>query len=599
MKRIGIITFFLLLFLLGIHAEENTPIVEMSKTGKVLHVQELGFPATATLYDVLQLFPELIHRGSTEILPGYALVVDGQEMSDTKYVTIMQLAVKDIDVIEIKDDVNASSARDGASGSIEVTTIPLQDGLSGSAMASVSTETDALLSANVNYQTDRLTVKGDIRADFYNTSSSSRSEEYLHGMLYRNNEQYIKQNEVAEMAKLYLRYTPTTRDQLKLQLWQSYDYNRYYQEDEYRYPDTVAVPFVQQEQDTAIHINSVMALLSYTHYFPNKQRITAEASYLHRGSPHDVFAKVEYNGLVFSKDLHSLNLQTGVSGKFEGASIRQDSLQSVFRQGQAGLYGELTYGYGSMVTLNMGARYQYDRLSKRYLDTLDASVHSGMVSATLSYIPVKGHTFRANGARNFFAPTVNGRSGYTYTAGLHYIFDRTFGSGEHRHRVDAEAGFIYTHAHVYAQPEDKVYGTWSARFRALYQYRWLSLSLSYYYFNNRQELQPLFGGSEAYAAFHNVSITPVFRLPRYWHLSAVVQYTSPRWGGTYRLAPYWQTQLMCSKSIQRWTITMTLSDILHYQVTDKTDINGSTGAYTLTNQYLNARYLLLGAAYRF
>ena len=634
MKRRLVLAVFLCIRLC-LFAEGQTPVVEMSNAGKIVHVQELGLASTATLYDVLQLFPELIHRGSAVILPGYTLTVDGQDVGEAKYVTIMQLAVRDIDLIEIQDNVSASSARDGASGTVAVTTIPIRDGLSGSAAVTVSTETDALLSANINYQTDRLTIKGDLRADFYKTSSTSYSEKWGSGNLLYSDNMYFKQDEISEMAKLYLSYTPTMRDKLKLQLWQNYDYQTPYNEDEYHIPALTAVQFIQEETDNVRHNNSLMALLSYTHFFLGKQRLTAEVSYSYNGvrtrtqefayshgtdstyfdgktrnMPHDLFAKVEYNGLLVSKDKHSLNMQTGISGTFQsernesfdsgttGATTAYDTAKVYSRHGQADLYGEFTYAYASKVALTVGARYQYDYFLQHATDTLHASVHSYMLSAILSFSPFQGHTFRANAARNFFAPSVAGRAGYNYTCGLHYIFDHSFGTGTNQHRFNAEAGFNYIQSQLTADPSELCYDTWSACLRTLYQYRLFSLSLSYYYFNNRQEVQQTLGKG-TYAAFHNVSIMPVFRLPRDWHLSALVQYTSPRWGHTYHLAAYWQTELMCSKRIDKWTLTLILSDILHYKVTDKTNINTADSSYLLTSKHLNSRYLLFGVSYRF
>lgn len=593
------------------------PLLVMDKGIKRVYVHNLGLAPGTKLYEVLQLIPEMLTRGNKEVLRNYSLMIDWQDVSDSKYIVMHQMTIDEIELLEITENATASNTKNGSAGSLNIITRNIKNGLTGNANLIVTTEANILLSSQVNYKTDRLLIQGTLRGEYYGAMTNPIETLQPPSGYWQQRDQYMRRENWGESAQLLMRYTPNERDLFKMQVWQLFGHRRTNAENEYLERDTPDGPyrFWQGASDSVLLAHSLMAIAHYEHAFGAQHRLTAEAGYtyspyhynttestyrdeldtlytygVYREQPHALTGHVFYEGTVWQRGLHSIGSKSGINmdltltratdGRNWTINMTQvnDSLNRLNRG--ISPYSEWTYRYGNKVTVSTGARYRYDRLRQYEQDRI---FHDWMVYGMVSYSPVEAHTMIVSGERSYISPSIYNARGNNIAATGMYVYGRDYGA----HHINTEAGIKYSLSRYVNDDRYESLTLWGS---AQYRWQWLSLTLATHMRGSlRQEVAGVY-----YPSYWNIRLTPIFQLPKQWQVSATLLYDSRMKTANEEWSGYFYTSLRVGKQINRWHLNLMLNDPFHYR---STAIVRTDQGEKRTSEYLYTRMLSLGVQY--
>lgn len=119
---------------------------------KYIYVDRLYISPNMTVWEFLQLFPELTSRGSNDVMNNYSIVMDDYSVGANRDEILFQMTLGEISTIIIPDNPSVAYSMNGVGGVIELVPRDLKDGISGNAQLDVSRENCILASTNVNYK---------------------------------------------------------------------------------------------------------------------------------------------------------------------------------------------------------------------------------------------------------------------------------------------------------------------------------------------------------------------------------------------------------------------------------------------------------------
>lgn len=627
--------------------------VEVKPTKKVLHVDQLGVPDNVSVMDVLKAMPELLDRSlSGGYFSNFSIQVDGKDVGSSRDVVLNQTKVAEVDVVEISTSPTVSEQKNGEGGVINIKLKPVEEGLSGQVMVDVSTEVDLQPSVLLNYKKDKFSLRSSVMMEYYEPASYLESMcEDRHFMMNRLDTTY--ERFLQETAKLLLKWTPTTQDEVELYAWETFGYVR-----EIMHAREVILNNYEADGQPAVwyetrrggdskrskHDLKTDVNLSYKHKYERGGEFKIEANYNYAplrgdedvrwrniaewemfGADTSYAAKTKVNnhqvrGEISTKHLvlpqtseHKLDVKVGVNTDVSvGETINRlskrafsqhfiDTTESNLRSLTVSPFMEWNYSYHNW-TIQLGGRYQFYRKeeSTRALDwyTRDSHTWSGNLSVMWQVKP--HHYLRAVAARNSAWRNIDeDKAGHQkqkvlpyYNAELNYVFDWN-------NEIDytmMSLGLKY----IYAKPiEGGFIGCLATNAQLIYKHGIFSMAFA----GNgyiKKEHYAVADKKDQWCFFYNLSLTPVFSLRKNWTLSAQILYNSEM---TLRDAVYgdcFYTQLRVSKNIGKWNIHLQFSDILDYETYNTVrDPNYLDGRPVRVEQDLYPRSVMAGFAYKF
>lgn len=546
--------------------EKEKPILEYINGNKYIHVDQLYFSPNMTVWEFLQLFPELTTRGSDDVLNNYTIIMDDYSLGNNRDEILYQMTLGELSTIVITNNPSVAYSNGGIGGAITLIPKALTDGLSGNAQLDVCTEKNILASTNINYKKNKWRIRSYLKGE-YGYYQNKYTTEYFGSvrpdMKIRNNTNNIL--ETNELAKFSVECSATDKDELSLTIWESYSYQKLDQYVEY--------PIIKKgefQYPTKTDSLGTLARFTYSHAFNPYHLLSVgiNYSYAYRykidndtnktySQPHSVEVDLRYIGALLHKEKHNLTFVTGLDfsnsltqlGKPAAYSDNYISLSPLM---------ELRYTWTDKLFIRTGARYYYDK----YLNFAEnaenfSAGHDYMVSSEIDYTPAQGHTIRAGALRDRICSDEGQPIGYLAAADISYIFQKSF----NKHFLNVGAGFEYDRAQMNS---GITYNVFSVNASFLWQYKWICLSLTGNLFDNASNRKEF----DNYHLYYNLRFTSIFTLPKNWSISANFMYNSPLISRLSIEGDYIYASLRVCKKIGAWSIHADLFDPFHYKTTD-------------------------------
>lgn len=571
----------------------SEPIFKFTMGAKHINVARLGLSPHTTVFEALQLLPEMMSHGYTDNLSSYSVAIDGYSLGVAKDEALYQMTIAELKEIVVSDDPTLSYDSGGVGGSINLVTKDIADGVSGNGQLDVSTETDILVSTTVNYKRPKLSIRGYLKAEYMNLPDSYSRRTFNEGTLVESSDITKNQRGGGEQVKLALYYNPTDKDALKVAFWQ-------------RYANSVETTVNGNYSEAALGSGvATFTRLNYSHQFNERHGLALNANYSYTrenhsdkdkhnlawNRPHNANATIGYSGVFYKSDSHTVLMNLGATLDF--SNTRYGPV-SPFRETDLSLIpnAEFDWLYKDIFSLRMSGSYNFEHwhstATGQHLDCQDY-----MIRMELLYSPAPGNTLRLVGLRNQL-PTERGqRTGYVVSTNLAYVFEKQVGE----HLVNLSAAMQYDHTELFPST---TYNVLSPQLSLFWQVRWFSLGFAstvYTYFSKSGSMTPNVpeykGPRNLYYVFR---LTPVFRLPKDWCINATLMYDSGVSDQFSVTDDYFYTALRVGKKVKNWLIHAELGDPFHYKTTDFI-LNGTYRFETVHYPY--KRYLNIGVTCNF
>lgn len=644
-RKLSVILF--LMFVSAALFAESDYMLEVQSTKKVIFVDQLGMSGIQSVNEVLMTLPELIYRGdkSGSLYPNYNVQIDGREVGNARDVILEQTRLAEVESIEISTSPTASEQNNGMGGSINIKLKPLaKEGVSGNVMLDASLMWDVQPVALVNYKKNKVQIRSGLFMEYYRPTLHESSFQET-PRITTNCYDTLRNSYKQETAKFNFDYNPTSRDEFKVYLMESYfrrNTNTHSAFNDLVLNETVKPAVLdyalyekhRHAETTDDHAQGldVMALALYKHKYATGGELNMDVNYQYApawqkkttvmrtldevamvggdrmfGSDLDNHShQVAFNfktkhPLLPAQSLHQLTMEVGANASYGfgtnfSCEYQYGDIKPIFdtaTNANTTLYAspfvEWDYKYNGWHIV-LGGRYQYYRKNynldnKASLSFTDSHTWTGNVSVSWQ---IKDHHFlRATGARNI----VRGYKADAVTIYPYYDTDLTyiFDWQDERSFVETSAALHY----IYGKLPDGESGTINAGAQLFFRRGIFSMAFAG---NLYMKEQFLTSGNQWHIYF-NLSWLPVLNFPKQWTLSGKLIYHSPisSWNATYGDCVYGQLRL--SKQFGNWDVHAEWDDLLNYETFDQ--VSSPEGVVNKTNYHMYNRCLTLGFGYKF
>lgn len=358
---------------------------------KIILVDSLNLPKNTSLQTLLSYLPELLQRPGDYILSNYDVQIDGMSIGSTTDAALSELQVIDIERIEVSESPMKSYNNNGQGGTIDI--IPRTDkekNLWGTAGASTSNPLDFSPKVNIAYRKGRLMVRGIILAEVYNNDHFSEQSTFNNGSFVQLDRTENKENFRTHMARAYIRYALSEKDNIKLNVSENYLYDKtshITNHDESLSNEIKNTGSNMRAQLTFEHKGKKSLFTSETQFAYNPGCMNYNA--LDGGHHSDtrtrsVSGKIEYEQALLSGDSKNLKLTLGTTynntfltetvGTSNTISVNAQDIEAKHKSRMYHLMPYICFegGFGKL-RVKAVAEYQYlkkdiDRIAKPYSD---------------------------------------------------------------------------------------------------------------------------------------------------------------------------------------------------------------------------------------
>lgn len=618
---------------------DETYIVEIKPTKKIVHVEQLGMSDNAGVRDVLEMMPELLTRGASSLLANYSIQVDGKDVGQAREVVLMQTRLAEVKEIEISTSPTSSEQLNGTGGVINIKLKPVaNEGVSGVVMLDASTLWDVDPSVMINYRKEKFTLRSSVMMEYYRPTSYFDGKTITPTSTTTRGDTVV-QSYKQETAKIYLSYSPTERDELKMHVWETFAMNRNSKNSGWTQMTDVSDLYessclfkesrYKQVASSNAHKLFAEANVEYKHTYRCGGNLTIEGTYNYGNShyvsnarqrqlgvlgayayldttvlllPNQVIGSIKTTNKLLKPDSpHNLELQVGLNANYSFgqssyeyltnyATPRKLSSQDNDCSLYLSPYMQWDYRY-SRWTVQASARYQYYSSDVRKeevdngvqtSDTAFFANHCVTANASLGCQIADGHHLRLLAARNIIRNQM--LICPVHNAELNYIFSyRT-----EEHDVLTNFGLQYINTQMQTQTDHVL----SVNAQLFYRHGFFSMAFA----GNVYAKEEKFPTTRDWGFYYNLNWTPVFSFRHEWTLSAKFLYNSKVETVHADYGDCFFAELRLSKNIRSWNIHMELSDVFDYRSYDaiRTGDTCSMQTYDLYH-----RYLLVGAVYKF
>ena len=270
MKRVLATVIFALLCCVAASAQDKYK-VEIKNDQKIINVDALGLPGTMTVSEVLRMLPEILNRTTQSIYENYDVQMNGFSVGNSKEQFVSQTFLSDVYEIVISEDPVTSYQSNGHGGSINFKLRQQKEGASGKVNLSAYLLNELLPTLQFNYNRKKFSFYAWAAYDLYRPATTFEDKMVTTPELTYSSDT-TKQRIDYQMLRMYMKYTPTEKDELSVQFFQTYS------KEDYDYAHCqIGSPLIEQSAKD----NSALSLstnLKYSHQFLNS-KLTAEARY--------------------------------------------------------------------------------------------------------------------------------------------------------------------------------------------------------------------------------------------------------------------------------------------------------------------------------
>ena len=218
---------FVILIFISLHTSAQSIITEFDK--KIINTDSLNLPSNTTASTIISLLPELLQRPGTYILSNYDIQVEGMSVGSTADVVLNGLLIKDITKVEVSESPISSYQKNGQGGSINFIMRPQPTDNSrpwGSISMSTSYPLDLAPQANIGFVKDKFMIRGLLLGKLSNTTQDSQTILYDNDTFRSLTNHSDRTKFRTELARAYMQYDISSRDNLTLNVSQIHTNNR-------------------------------------------------------------------------------------------------------------------------------------------------------------------------------------------------------------------------------------------------------------------------------------------------------------------------------------------------------------------------------------
>ncbi len=266
-----------ILFLVGGTASAQKYAYQVGVSSKDINLGMLNLPGSTPLEDVLALLPEFLNNSDLSLSFGeYDIQIEGISVDCAANSIIRNMHLSDIKSISISESPSASQQKNSSGGVVNLKLNDAPEGFSGRASVNLSTSSLYQPSAILNYQKDKFTVRSWFMFDLYTPGSQN---EYRTMVTDRGNIYAIDTTgtrTTSQMARIYVDYTPTDKDEFQFRVWESTS-----SADNYKYMQMIPSGENDAGGSSANETRTVSATAAYTRRFAGNHNLNAELGYLY------------------------------------------------------------------------------------------------------------------------------------------------------------------------------------------------------------------------------------------------------------------------------------------------------------------------------
>ncbi len=277
--------------------------IKINLDKKVIYSDSLNLPPQTNINSVLTMMSELLQRPGETIYSNYDIQVDGMSVSDVSEVALYQLDLQDVEQIEITESPTSSYQKNGQGGSINLVLRQKDnndDGYWGSAGLDVSHPSAVGPQLHLGYRTKKFYLSALAMSDIYHGSSITEDLAFADGKLKEITASQYDEHYRSQLANVLMEYVPTSKDKIKLNLSESFMYDKEF--DAPGYDDDFSV--LTKKRNTSLKAKAI-----YSHSF-KRSDLDVEAQFGYTPS-------VQKYLTPLSQDLDADLDKYNVSGKVE------------------------------------------------------------------------------------------------------------------------------------------------------------------------------------------------------------------------------------------------------------------------------------------
>lgn len=616
--------------------------VELQTDKKVIHVKNLGLPDNTPLIEFLQMIPELVVREGEEFLEGYDIFLDSKSVAYNKDVMLATMKLQEIKEIEISSSATAAQQRNGMAGSVKIVSRDMDEGLSGTLTANVSTLPNVTPNLNLNYRSGKVELRGNVGVQYLSANQPYR--------FYKESpptttigKDTVQAGYLEETARIHLQYSPSSRDKIKLWVLESCDLidkttvsNLVNVEQRPDMGDNIYV--IGNGTDTSFSRLSSFnfsALSEYEHLFRNNMKLNLSADYIQERKysgkkslkdavpdvPQTIRTEIKLTAPFLSPGARSLDLEIGGNAEYGINDFAKTNSRTLYASPFATLKFSLP-GWKA----EAGFRYQYYGFD--FERSMEGLFSKGQKDFTFNFNSLwqiaSHHALRFFVTKNIIRPTfeqmypsfywdlnrgiyVHGNPSLMpasmYSFNLEYITDWFI--GEHSFIANASAGYdrvdgLVNTTQKFDSEYKKYYLTYvntginnilTAKANLIYSYGIFSASLAGNWYHNFTKNEGIADSIDNL----NIAVSPIFSFRRNWTLSGTLRYNNGITSNTKREGECVYARIRVNKTFGKWILSAAFSDIFGYM---GERYEYSSGAYTYTEYDQYPRYFEIGATYR-
>ena len=169
------IGFSLVLFTTAQAQITSTPAIEIQADRTLIYPDQMELSKEATVWDVLQLYPDLLQEGFDQVLTNYQLRLDNIMLSGDTRLVLSQIKASEVKNLQICENPGVAKGTTGTGGIIDIRLKPAPKGASGLVEAQAGTDSYLAPAVKLRY--------GDERNDLF-VYSSHTSLKAIDGQLH-------------------------------------------------------------------------------------------------------------------------------------------------------------------------------------------------------------------------------------------------------------------------------------------------------------------------------------------------------------------------------------------------------------------------------
>ena len=179
---------------MAVHGAEELPVVDMTADRITIYPQRMELNGTETLWDILQMYPDMLTNAFESWLEGYSIRIDNGPYGGDMRMLLTKLPASRVMMVQISDNPGVAKATTGMNGVVDVFLLPMEKGSHGTISGEISTNltatpfveyrlgsasTDMLVNASYNYRHEKPYPKHQQYSNFHMTNQLGKADQLV------------------------------------------------------------------------------------------------------------------------------------------------------------------------------------------------------------------------------------------------------------------------------------------------------------------------------------------------------------------------------------------------------------------------------------